>query len=83
MIVTTHFPLLRWRGSYFLKMYQDRSYVIALENAPNVDGMFVDEAEKGMSFRNYQDLLFIGGGDHRTGKKGGNWAELQEFAKKY
>ena len=79
-IVTTHFPFLNKHGSYFLKMYQHRSYVIAYENAENVNGMYVDEADKGLSFRNYQNLLLIGGGDHRTGKKGGNWKELSAFA---
>lgn len=83
IIVATHFPILNKHGSYFLKMYQHRSYVIALENAPDVNGMYVDEAEEGLSFRNYDNLLLIGGGDHRTGKKGGNWTELSEFAKKY
>lgn len=37
----------------------------------------------GFSFRNYQDLLFVGGGDHRTGKRGGSWMELYKFAQKY
>lgn len=87
IIIATHFPFLNKHGSYFIKLYQSRSYVIALENAKNVNGMFVDEREKGMSFRNYtyrnKDLLLIGGGDHRTGKKGGNWTELRAFADKY
>lgn len=82
VIVATHFPFLNKHGSYFLKMYQHRSYVLALENAPQVDGMYVDEDEKGMSFRNYNDLLLVGGGGHRTGKTGGNWNELSTFAKK-
>lgn len=82
IIVATHFPFINKHGSYFLKMYQHRSYVIALQNAPEVNGMYVDEAQNGMSFRNYKDLLLIGGGDHRTGKMGGNWKELREFAKK-
>lgn len=83
IIVTTHFPFINKHGSYFLKMYQHRSYVIALENAPDVGGMYVDEAEKGMSFRNYDHMLLIGGGDHRTGKQGGNWQELADFAKRH
>ncbi|MDD2268186.1 MAG: FAD-dependent oxidoreductase [Eubacteriales bacterium] len=82
IIVTTHFPFINKHGSYFLKLYQHRSYAIALEGAPNVDGMYVDEAQKGMSFRNYENLLLIGGGDHRTGKKGRNWEELRRFAKR-
>ncbi len=80
IIVATHFPFINRHGSYFLKMYQHRSYAIALQNAPQVNGMYVDEAQKGMSFRNYKDYLIIGGGDHRTGKVGGNWDELRKFA---
>lgn len=83
IIVATHFPFINKHGSYFLKQYQHRSYVIALKNAADVGGMYVDEAQKGMSFRNYQDLLLIGGGDHRTGKQGGNWQELSDFAKRH
>ena len=83
IIVATHFPFINKHGSYFLKLYQHRSYVIALENAPNVNGMYVNEAMKGMSFRNYNNLLLVGGGDHRTGKKGGGWQELRDFSKKH
>ena len=80
IIVATHFPFLNKHGSYFIKLYQHRSYVIALEHAANVDGMYIDEAENGLSFRNYGDLLLIGGGGHRTGKQGGAWQELRDFA---
>lgn len=83
IIVTTHFPFINKHGSYFLKMYQHRSYVMALNKAPDLHGMYVDEAQKGMSFRNYKDLLLIGGGDHKTGRKGGNWEELRNFAVKH
>ena len=80
VIVTTHFPMLNKHGSYFLKLYQHRSYVIALENAQNVSGMYVDDSKTGFSFRNYNNLLLLGGGGHRTGKSGGNWNELRRFA---
>lgn len=83
IIAATHFPFINKHGSYFIKQYQHRSYVIALENGENIDGMYVDEAQKGMSFRNYNNLLLIGGGDHRTGKKGGNYSELESYAQKY
>lgn len=82
-IVATHFPFLNRHGSYFLKQYQHRSYVIALENAANVDGMYVDASKTGLSFRSAQNLLLLGGGGHRTGKQGGNWRELDAFAKKH
>ena len=83
IIIATHFPLLNKHGGYFLKLYQHRSYVLALENAPDVHGMYLDEDEKGLSFRNYGDLLLVGGGSHRTGKQGGCWQELEGFARKH
>lgn len=83
LIVATHFPMLNKHGAYFLKMYQHRSYVLALEGAPDLDGMYVDEAYTGLSFRNYKGLLLLGGGGHRTGKSGGCWQELERFAEKY
>lgn len=83
IIVATHFPFINKHGSYFLKMYQHRSYVLALKNAAAVKDMYVDEYKKGLSFRSYKGLLLLGGGSHRTGSKGGNWKELEEFARKY
>ncbi|MBR6754823.1 MAG: FAD-dependent oxidoreductase [Clostridia bacterium] len=83
IIVATHFPMINKHGFYFLKLYQHRSYVIALENAKNVEGMYVDESDTGLSFRNYKNLLLLGGGGHRTGKQGGNWKELEAFAEEY
>lgn len=83
IIVTTHFPFINKNGSYFLKLYQHRSYVAALADCPDIEGMYVDEAENGMSFRNHHNMLLIGGGGHRTGKKSRGWEELYAFAQKY
>lgn len=92
VIVATHFPFINKHGSYFLKMYQDRSYVIGLEGAlkgkggkvkPILNGMYLDEAQKGLSFRTYGDYLLLGGGSHRTGKQGGGWTELEATALRY
>ena len=82
IIIATHFPFINKHGGYFLKMYQHRSYVIALKNAQNINDMYVDEAKDGLSFRSHNDLLLFGGGSHRTGGKGGNWNELEKFIKK-
>lgn len=81
LIIATHFPVLNKHGGYFLKLYQHRSYVLALKNAPDVQGMYLDEDEKGLSFRNYGGLLLLGGGSHRTGKQGCSWTELERFAR--
>ena len=83
LIVATHFPVLNKNGLYPLKLYQHRSYVLALKGAPTLNGMYVDESDTGLSFRNAGELLLLGGGGHRTGKRGGCWKELEAFAKKH
>lgn len=83
VIVATHFPIFNKMGGYSLKLYQHRSYVVALKNAKELNGMYLDESYKGLSFRSHGEYLILGGGSHRTGKKGGNWNVLRSAAKKY
>ena len=83
IIVATHFPIFNKHGAYFMKMYQHRSYVTALKGAPIPDGMYVDESSAGLSFRGWGDRLLLGGGSHRTGKRGGAWRELEDFAARH
>ena len=82
VVCATHFPFINKHGSYFLKLYQHRSYVIALKNEQKLNGMYVDESGSGLSFRNYNDLLLLGGAGHRTGENKGCWRELRQFASK-
>ena len=83
IIVATHFPFINKHGGYFMKMYQHRSYVLALKGAQQINGTYIDENIKGLSFRNFGEYLLLGGGSHRTGKQGGNWRELEEFTRKH
>ena len=82
-VIATHFPILNKHGAYFLKLYQQRSYVLALEGAGDVQGMYIDGGGRGLSFRNHGELLLLGGGGHRTGKRGGGWRALEAFAREY
>lgn len=91
VIAATHFPYLdRW-GMYFLKMYQQRSYVLSLTAASpqgsgaGMDGMYIGcGIEEGnplnLSFRRYGDLILLGGGGGRTGAKHPGFSALREEA---
>lgn len=83
VIVATHYPFINRRGLYFIKLYQCRSYVLALENAPDPGASMAELGGQGMYFRRYGDLLLVGGGDHRTGKQGGGFRFLREYTRKY
>lgn len=83
IVVATNFPFVNTPGYYFLKMHQERSYVIALENAQDLKGMYIDVDKEGYSFRNYKDLLLLGGCSKRTGENesGGCYDKLRGKAK--
>lgn len=83
IIVATHFPFLNWHGGYFARLYQERSYALALEHAPTMGGMYLDADSKGLHFRDYGDTVIISGGGHRTGKANRNWRPLREFVRRY
>lgn len=83
IIVATHFPLFNKHGSYFLKMYQQRSYVLALEGVPPLPGIYSDEASDGLNFRSFREALLITCGSHRTGKPSTGWDRAADFAARY
>ncbi|XZH06881.1 FAD-dependent oxidoreductase [Clostridium perfringens] len=84
IVVATHYPIMNAPGYYFMKMHQERSYVLALENTSEIDGMYIDINKEGYSFRTYNNLLLLGGISHRTGEneEGGSYDELRKVAKK-
>ncbi len=82
-IIATHFPFINKHGGYFLKLHQSRSHVVVLENAPNLNGMYMDQNEEGLSLRNYKDFLLFGGGSHRPGKCMDSVEKLKNLAKFY
>lgn len=69
IVFATHFPFINMPGYYFARMYQERSYVVALEGAKNPEGMYLGIDKDGFSFRSQGDILLLGGGGHRTGLK--------------
>lgn len=83
IILCSHFPFIDRRGMFFMKMHQHRSYVIAVEGAPDFDGMYLDDKTDGISLRTSGKYLLIGGGDHRTGKSGGCYSAVRAVKDKY
>lgn len=83
VIITSHFPFVNLHGLYFAKLHQQRSYVIALENGAQLGCTAMDAAKNGIYLRNYNNLLLVGGGDHRTGSGGEGFTAPRDFARKY
>jgi len=85
IVFASHFPFINAPGYYFMRLNQERSYVLALENTPVLNGMYLGIDENGLSFRNSGSLLLLGGGKHRTGENptGGKYQMLRDAASSY
>lgn len=83
ILIAAHYPFLGLHGLYPLKLYQKRFYVLALENAAHYEGNYAQDREDGLYFRNYRDLLLVGGGDHRTGKSGSAYTAVCDFVRQH
>ena len=84
IVFAVHFPFIDFPGMYFARMHQERSYVIALENAGKIDNMYIGDGEDTLSFRQYDKYILLGGQAHRTGEnhEGGCYENLRKTAER-
>ena len=69
IIFACHFPFVNMPGYYFMRLYQERSYILALKQAINLENYYYGIDSDGLSFRSAGDNLLISGGNHRTGAR--------------
>lgn len=74
VIVASHYPFDNSFGLYFLRLYQDKSYIIAAKtNEEPFEGMFININDPVYSIRyqfsDKENLLILAGGNHRSGEK--------------
>lgn len=85
IVIATHFPFINSPGYYFMRMHQERSYVLALTNIKPMKNLYYGIDKDDFSFRGFQEYLLLGGGSHRTGKKGSQecYSLLRNFSNKW
>ena len=83
IVFACHFPFVNVPGWYFLRMHQERSYVLALEGDWQPEGLYYGVDPQGLSFRAAEGVTLMGGGNHRTGEnsQGGRYDTLRQQAK--
>ena len=87
VVIATHYPIKNFPGMYFLKMYQDKSYVIGVDiKKPLFEGMYISAETPVTSFRPTKELLLVGGSGHKTGKNNidldKSYINLENYIKK-
>ena len=88
IIFAGHFPFLNKPGYYFARMYQERSYCLALSGAGSMKGMYYGVEEEDFSFRGLshkgRELVLMGGCNHRTGgNEGGRYDRLRAASRRF
>ena len=91
VVLATHFPIKNFPGMYFLKMYQDISYVISVKTKSNTfDGYYINASSPDISFRkvyekNGENIILISGNGHKVGRTNADkdsYKFLENVAKK-
>lgn len=85
IVFACHFPFVNIPGFYFARMYQERSYVLALSDTKKYNGMYYGIDKNGFSLRQAGDILLLGGGKHRCGQhpKSSSYQMLRDAAARY
>jgi glycine/D-amino acid oxidase-like deaminating enzyme/nitrite reductase/ring-hydroxylating ferredoxin subunit len=89
IVVTSNFPIFD-PAFYYARMYQKRSYVLAVSLKKELpEGMFYSESQPYHSFRTQPykkgDVLIVGGENHKTGQEKNTedrYSKLEAYARK-
>ena len=68
IVMADHFPFRIRPGYYFMRLYQQRSYVLALRKVQEMEAMYLEAEPNGLSFRAFPGGILFGGCGHRAGK---------------
>ncbi|MGM9971226.1 MAG: FAD-dependent oxidoreductase [Anaeroplasmataceae bacterium] len=83
IIITTGYPFFRWRGGFFMKLTQRKSYVLAIKTDDKSMHNGVGGNDKDLYFRSYKDYLLVGGNDTNSGKRDGGFNKIEDYARMY
>jgi len=85
VVFACHYPFVNFPGFYFVRLHQERSYVVALEDAHMPEGIYLGVDGDKFSLRKAGDLTLLGGCSHRTGgnRGGGEYDVLLEKAQEW
>jgi len=87
VIVASHYPFDNSLGLFFLRIYQDKSYILAAKTKEKpFEGMYININDPIYSMRyqfsQQENLLILAGGNHRLGEKDNeeeSYEELEKF----
>jgi len=90
VVVATHFPFYDKPNTYFSKLHQSRSYVVAIRpDEPFPEGMFINTQGSARSLRSTPaddgELVLVSGAEHKAGQESStrdHYRTLEAYAKR-
>lgn len=85
VVSAAHFPFMDKPGLYFARLWQERSYVLALRGVPTMQHVYLGIGADELSFRPAGEYLLFGGGGHKTGHEGqqAHFTRLENAARQW
>lgn len=81
VIIATGYPFMKIKGLFFTKLYQNKSYVIEIENNNIFKYNAIGSNIGDIYTRTYNNSLLIGASDQRTGNNKGGFKPIIELIK--
>ncbi|HZJ76406.1 MAG TPA: FAD-dependent oxidoreductase [Oscillospiraceae bacterium] len=90
IVIASLFPFSNFRGLYFSRMYQERSYILAVKAKSKFpDGMYISAEKPTRSLRSHpfdgDEIILVAGEHHKTGhgdSENTHYKNLVDFANK-
>lgn len=84
VIMASHYPLWNKHGMYFTRLYQERSYCLAVKIAEQYPGgMYLNVEDPARSLRSQktpeEELILVGGAQHKAGQCEDTWKKYEEL----
>lgn len=87
VVLATGYPLVEYPGLFFLRLHQERSYLMAAKRSAAVGGMGISAGDPVNSVRPHLEWLLAGGFGHKTGqedkKPHTGYAPLEEYLQQF
>ena len=91
VVLATGYPLVEYPGLFFLRLHQERSYLMAVRKSIDTGGMGITAGDPVNSVRTHQmdsgDWLIVGGFGHKTGQEDKKlqtgYTPLEEYLRKF
>lgn len=83
VVVCTGYPFLKLKGLFPLKLHQEKSHVISVNDTKGFKGNGVGTSDDDIYFRNYKDELLLGACDIKTGNNCDGFIPINDFIVKH